>query len=85
MSEICNLQSAIRNSQPPLPLLITGVAGVAGYNAFHYFRRKHAQQVIGIRRKDNWPLRSEGIVACDGDDRGTLARLFDKHQFAAVQ
>jgi len=69
---------------PPLPLLVTGVAGVAGYNAFHYFRHKYGPQVIGIRRKDNWPLRGEGIVACDGDDRLALAQLFDQHQFAAV-
>jgi dTDP-4-dehydrorhamnose reductase len=67
-----------------MPLLITGVAGVAGYNAFHYFRRRYGRHVIGIRRKDNWPLRGEGIIACDGDDRETLGRLFDKHQFAAV-
>jgi dTDP-4-dehydrorhamnose reductase len=71
-------------SIPPLPLLVTGVAGVAGYSAFHYFRRKYNGEVIGIRRKDNWPLRGEGIVACDGDNRDELARLFDKHQFAAV-
>ena len=69
---------------PPLPLLITGVAGVAGYNAFRYFRHKYGPQVIAIRRKDNWPLRGDGILACDGDDRDGLARLFDKHQFAAV-
>jgi dTDP-4-dehydrorhamnose reductase len=74
------------NPEPrvPLPLLITGVAGVAGYNAFHYFRHRYGNQVIGIRRKDNWPLRGEGIIACDGDNRDELARLFDKHQFAAV-
>jgi len=76
--------SAHRIPDPPLPLLITGVAGVAGYNAFHYFRRKYGQQVIGTRRTDNWPLRGDGIVACDCDDRDSLARLFDKHQFAAV-
>jgi dTDP-4-dehydrorhamnose reductase len=70
--------------EPPLPLLITGVAGVAGYNAFHYFRHKYGRQVIGIRRKDNWPLHGEGILACNGDDRETLARLLDKYQFAAV-
>jgi len=75
---------AARSLDPPLPLLVTGVAGVAGYNAFHHFRARYGRQVIGIRRKDNWPLRGEGIVACDGDDRQTLARLFDKHQFAAV-
>jgi len=69
---------------PPLPLLITGVAGVAGYSAFHYFRRRYNGQVIGIRRKDNWPLRGEGIVPCDGDNRDELRRLFDQHEFAAV-
>ena len=69
---------------PPLPLLITGIAGVAGYNAFRCFRRHFGKQVIAIRREDNWPLRGDGIVACDGDDRETLQRLFDQHQFAAV-
>jgi dTDP-4-dehydrorhamnose reductase len=72
------------SAMPPLPLLITGVAGVAGYSAFHYFRRRYHSQVIGIRRRDNWPLRGDGIVACDGDDRDQLRRLFDQHQFAAV-
>jgi dTDP-4-dehydrorhamnose reductase len=84
LSAICNLKSEIGHSVPPLPLLVTGVAGVAGYNAFHYFRRKYGKHVIGIRRKDNWPLRGEGIVACDGDDRESLTRMFDKHQFVAV-
>jgi len=71
-------------SIPPLPLLITGVAGVAGYNAFRYFRERYGPQVIGTRRTDNWPLQREGIVACDCDDRDSLARLFDQHQFASV-
>ena len=69
---------------PPQPLLITGVAGVAGYNAFQYFRRKYGPQVVAIRRKDNWPLQGEGIVPCNGDDGETLKRLFDQHQFASV-
>lgn len=74
----------VHEADPPLPLLVTGVAGVAGYNAFHYFRHRYPGQVIGLRRKDNWPLTGEGIVACDGDDRDTLRRLFDRYQFAAV-
>jgi dTDP-4-dehydrorhamnose reductase len=65
-------------------LLLTGVAGVAGYNAYHYFRRRYPGQVIAVRRSDNWPLKGEGIVPCDMDDRDALARLFDQHQFAAV-
>lgn len=69
---------------PPLPLLVTGVAGVAGYNAFHYFHRRYPGQVVAIRRVDNWPLRGEGVIACDGDDRDGLRRLFDRYQFRGV-
>ncbi len=65
-------------------MLITGVAGVAGYNAFHYFRLKYPGQIIGTRRADNWPLSGAGIVPCDVDDPATLARLFDQYQFASV-
>ena len=67
-----------------LPLLVTGIAGVAGYNAFRYFHRKYPGQVIGTRRRDNWPLSGNGIVACDSDDADELRRLFDRYQFAAV-
>ena len=67
---------------PPLPLLVTGIAGVAGYNALRYFQRQYPGQVIGIRQRKNWPLRGEGIEPCDAEDIGGLARLFDKYQFA---
>ncbi len=67
-----------------LPLLVTGVAGVAGYNAFAYFRRRYGEQVIGTRRVDNWPLSGEGIEPCDADDRDGLVRLCRKYRFASV-
>ena len=69
---------------PPLPLLITGIAGVAGYNAFHYFRARYGEQVIGVRRADNWPLRGDGIEPCDLHDYASLSSLFDRYQFAAI-
>lgn len=68
----------------PLPLLITGVAGVAGYNALDYFRRRYPGQAIGIRQRDNWPLSGEGVVACDAEDPVALRRLFDEHGFRSV-
>ena len=68
----------------PLPLLITGIAGVAGYNAFHYFRARYPGQVVGLRQRDNWRLVGDGIVACNAEDRDELERLFDEHGFAAV-
>ena len=46
--------------QVPLPLLITGVAGVAGYNALAYFQARYPGQVIGIRQRDNWRLGRTG-------------------------
>jgi len=69
---------------PPLPLLITGVAGVAGYNALAYFQAKYPGQVIGIRQEDNWRLSGQGIVPCNAEDRDGRARLFDEHGFASV-
>lgn len=74
----------LSSPKPPLPLLITGVAGVPGYNAFRYFSAKYPGQVVGTRRSDNWPLQRPGVVPCDVDDRDAMKRLFDEHQFAAV-
>jgi dTDP-4-dehydrorhamnose reductase len=68
----------------PLPLLITGVAGVPGYNAMAYFSEKYPGQVVGIRQADNFRLTGPGIVACNSEDQKGLARLFDEHRFAAV-
>jgi dTDP-4-dehydrorhamnose reductase len=68
----------------PLPLLITGVAGVAGYNALHYFRERYPNQVIAIRQEDNWPLAGEGVIACNAEDHGRLRALFDEYQFQSV-
>lgn len=67
-----------------LPLLITGIAGVPGYNAFQYFRSQFPGQVIGTRRVDNWPLSGEGIEACDVHDQQGMRRLFDRYQFGSV-
>ena len=69
---------------PPLPLLITGIAGVAGYNALHYFRARYPGQVVGVRQQDNWRLAGEGIVACNAEDPQGLARLFDQYGFRSV-
>lgn len=69
---------------PPLPLLITGVAGVAGYNALAYFEDRYPGQVVGIRQVDNWRLRAPHIEPCNAEDRGQLCRLFDRWKFGSV-
>ena len=78
------IQSRTELPDPPLPLLITGLTGVAGYNAFRHFRARYPGQVFAIRQVSNWRLGGEGIVACDAEDRDGLGRLFDRYRFAGV-
>jgi dTDP-4-dehydrorhamnose reductase len=67
-----------------LPLLITGAAGVAGYNAFHYFHSKYPGQVVGVRPHQTFRLTGPGIIAEDGKDPVGVARLFDRFGFRSV-
>lgn len=69
---------------PPLPLLVTGIAGVAGYNAFRYFHNRFPGQVIGTRRRGNWRLRGDGIVPCDIYDAEGMDHLFKRYRFRSV-
>ncbi len=68
----------------PLPLLITGIAGVPGYNAMAYFSAKYPGQVVGIRQVDNVRLVGPGVVPCNAEDQKGVAQLFAKYHFAAV-
>jgi dTDP-4-dehydrorhamnose reductase len=67
-----------------LPLLITGVSGVAGWNAFPYFRRLHLGQVIGIRPTATWQLTADDVIGLDTEDRAGLLMLFETHRFRSV-
>lgn len=68
----------------PLPLLVTGISGVAGLNAFFHFHRLHPGHVVGLRPPATWRLVGPGIVALDTEDEAGLERLFAQHRFAAV-
>jgi dTDP-4-dehydrorhamnose reductase len=68
----------------PIPLLITGITGVAGFNALHYFQERYPGQVIGIRPRRTWRLRGENIVPLDIEDIDRLRALFRQHRFRSV-
>jgi dTDP-4-dehydrorhamnose reductase len=70
--------------RPRLPLLITGITGVAGYNALHYFQRRYPRAVIGIRPRRTWQLTGEGILPLDVEDRHGLRELFRAYRFGSV-
>lgn len=76
--------SSVSPSSIPLPLLITGISGVAGYNALPYFQHRYPGQVLGIRPTRTWQLVGADILAVDTQDRDALAALFDQYGFRAV-
>jgi dTDP-4-dehydrorhamnose reductase len=67
-----------------LPLLVTGVSGVSGYNALAYFRRRYPGHVVGVRPPRTERLNGPGVVALDTADRAALRELFASHRFGAV-
>lgn len=67
-----------------LPLLITGINGVAGYNAFHYFERRYPDAVIGIRPPKAGQKPRHGVENLAVEDRKGLAALFAHHRFGSV-
>ena len=67
-----------------LPLLITGISGVAGFNAFRVLHAKYPGQVIGVRPHQTFRLTGPGIVALDAEDGPGMRRLFDEYGFRSV-
>jgi dTDP-4-dehydrorhamnose reductase len=78
------LMSRTPDLTPRLPLLITGITGVAGYNALHYFQKRYPGQVIGIRPRQTWRLTGEGILAQDAEDAPGIRALFARFRFGSV-
>ncbi|GAB4137702.1 SDR family oxidoreductase [Thermopirellula anaerolimosa] len=68
----------------PLPVLVTGLAGVAGYHAFEWLTRRYPGDVWGIRPRNNPHVRGDNVLACNIEDRAALERLFRRYRFAAV-
>src|SRR6185295_20287686 len=67
-----------------LPILVTGVSGVAGYNAFHQLHARFPGQVIGVRPHQTFRLTGPGIVPLDAEDAAGMRRLFDEYGFRTV-
>ncbi|MEZ6094926.1 MAG: sugar nucleotide-binding protein [Pirellulaceae bacterium] len=67
-----------------LPLLVTGIAGVSGLNAFAFFRQRYGNRVVGQRPTNNWPLDGAGIVAVDLENEAEIERLIACGRFRSV-
>lgn len=75
---------ALKIPQERLPILVTGVAGVVGFNAFHFLQQKYPGQVYGIRPLSNSRLIGEGILGLDPEDRHQLRQLFREIPFRSI-
>ena len=67
-----------------LPLMVCGVAGVSGYNAFQQLRKKYGDTVFGQRPTRNWPLSGEGIIGADLEDPIAFAKVLKDRNIKTV-
>jgi dTDP-4-dehydrorhamnose reductase len=71
-------------SKIKLPLLITGLPGVHGYNCFYYFRKQLGDEVIGIKPAHTVELEYPGVYGISAEHTEALERLFSRYQFKTV-
>ena len=81
---IASQQSPARLPSARLPILITGLAGVPGYNALPYFRQRYGDYAVGQRMVRNWPLQAPGIIPCDVEDTLAFRRLLQHHNVKTI-
>jgi len=67
-----------------LPVLVCGIAGVSGYNAFHWFKERYGENVIGQRPRRNWNLNGENIVGHDLSEVDAIRSVIQKHKVRTV-
>ncbi|HLP39959.1 MAG TPA: sugar nucleotide-binding protein, partial [Fibrobacteria bacterium] len=75
---------------PPFPILVAGLPGVPGFNAFFNLRARYPGRVFGLAPPGVRSLESAGLpfgtglLAADPEDPEDLERIFREHGFGAV-
>ena len=69
---------------PPLPLLITGGTGVAGYAALAYFQTRFPGRVYAAVQETDVDFPAPDLLFLDLRDYAALERLFDEKKIAAI-
>lgn len=71
-------------SDPPLPLLITGITGVAGYHALAFFQARYPGRVYGLRHPEAAHFDAPGLLDLRPERYREMRDLFDRYRFASV-
>lgn len=69
---------------PPLPLLVTGVTGVAGYGALAYLQSRFPGQVYGAVQETDVDFPAPDLIYLELRDYATIERVFDAYKFQGV-
>jgi len=72
------------DSHQRLPILVTGVSGVAGYSLFYELKRKFGDQVFGTRPEKTARLVGDGIVGTNLSEPENVRRLIHEHGIQTV-
>lgn len=67
-----------------LPILLTGVTGVAGYAARFYLLDRYPGQVVSVRPTRTPEFTGADVVGIESDDEAGLDRLFRGYGFRSV-
>lgn len=67
-----------------LPVLVTGVTGVPGFNFYAWAKQLYPGNVIAVRPTGTWRMKGDGIYSIDPENQQAMAGLFDKYKFRSV-
>lgn len=69
---------------PPLPLLVTGVTGVAGYGALAYLQTRFPGRVFGSVQETDVDFPAPDLIYIDLRDYAEVERVFDERKFQGI-
>ena len=69
---------------PPTPLLVTGVTGVAGYACLAYFQSRFPGKVYGSVQETDVDFPAPDLIFVDLRDYGALERELDARKISAI-
>ena len=72
------------DSPDRLPILVTGVSGVAGYSLFYELKRRLGDQVFGTRPEKTVSLVGEGIFGTNLSEPDNVRQLINEHGIRTV-
>ena len=69
---------------PPLPLVITGVTGVAGYGTLAYFQSRFPEKVFGVVQETDVDFPAPNLIYTNLRDYEIMSELFDRAGVRAI-